>query len=124
MPAVRRVLGTAVAAALLVVVTASGAAAHEERDSQFPPGTKSTPTYRTYDASKPHLVVCKPDSAQRIAALTDAKVKAFNQKLLPQCAFRHIQAAVDAVKSQGTNIYLLPGTYREEPSYNPPCTKG
>ena len=105
-------------------MTAGTASAHEERASQFPPGTGHAPTYRTYDAAKPHLVVCKPDSRQRIAALTDAKVKALNAKLLPQCAFAHIQAAVDAVKTQGTNIYVLPGTYREEPSYAPACASG
>ncbi len=112
------------AVAIFLVVTAGPAAAHEERASEFPPGTGSTPTYRSYDAAKPHLVVCKPESRRLIAAMTNAKVKALNTKLLPQCAFEHIQAAVDAVKTQGTNIYLLPGTYREEPSYAPACTEG
>ncbi|MCA1711981.1 MAG: right-handed parallel beta-helix repeat-containing protein [Actinobacteria bacterium] len=124
MRAARRIVAIAGAAALLVVATGGAAFAHEERDSQFPPGTGHTPTYRPYAASTPHLVVCKPDSASRIAAIKDAKVKALNQQLLPQCAFRHIQAAVDAVKKQGTNIYVLPGLYREEPSQAPPCTKG
>jgi hypothetical protein len=124
MSTVRRVLALGLTSALLVLVGATGAAAHEERASQFPPGKGKTPTYRAYDAAKPHLVVCKPDSAKRIAAMKDATVKALNAKLLPQCTFRHIQAAVDAVKSKGTNIYVLPGIYREEPSWDPPCTKG
>ncbi len=124
MRAVQRLLGLAMAATLLLLVGATGAYAHEERKSQFPPGPGTTPTYRPYDAAKPHLVVCKPESRQRIKAMTDPAVKALNTALLPQCAFQHIQAAVDAVKTRGTNIYVLPGTYREEPSWAPPCTKG
>jgi LPXTG-motif cell wall-anchored protein len=112
------------ASALLVLAGATAATAHEERESVFPPGTGHTPTYRPYDAAKPHLVVCKPDSAPRIKAIADPTVRALNEKLLPQCAFQHIQAAVDAVKTRGSNIYVLPGLYREEPSWAPPCTKG
>ncbi|MBK5306918.1 MAG: right-handed parallel beta-helix repeat-containing protein [Frankiaceae bacterium] len=123
MKAVRRLLVLALVAALCVLTGASGAAAHEERESTFPPGTGIAPTYRPYDAAKPHLVVCKSDSGKRIAAMTDPKVKALNATLLPQCAFQHIQAAVDAVKTKGTNIYVLPGLYREEPSWNPPCAQ-
>jgi hypothetical protein len=123
MGAARRLLAIGAAATLLLLTGATGAAAHEERDSVFPPGTGSTPTYRAFDAARPHLVVCKPDSARRIAAMTDAKAKAFNRQLLPKCAFAHIQAAVDAVNTQGTNIYVLPGVYREEPSWAPACTK-
>ncbi|MEO6205882.1 MAG: right-handed parallel beta-helix repeat-containing protein, partial [Mycobacteriales bacterium] len=118
--------GFAVVTAVIVLMglTASGASAHEDRASVFPSGKGTTPTYRLYDPAKPHLVVCKPGSAAAIKAMKDAKVRALNEKLLPQCAFQHIQAAVDAVKKQGTNIYVLPGVYREEPSQSPPCTKG
>jgi len=122
--ALRRILSVAVTCALLLVGGATSALAHDERASTFPTGTGTTPTYRPYDASKPHLVVCKPTSAAAINAMTDPAVKALNKKLLPQCAFQHMQAAVDAVTAQGTNIYVLPGTYREEPSSAPPCTAG
>lgn len=100
------------------------ALAHEERASQFPAGTGSTPTYRTLDQAAAHLVVCKPSSKAAIAKIADPKRRAFNNKLLGQCRFQHIQAAVDAVNKQRTNIYVLPGLYREEPSWDHPCTKG
>jgi hypothetical protein len=123
MTAVRRILALTATAALLLVGSASGAWAHEERPSVFPPGNGTTPTYRPYDAAKPHLVVCKPSSAAAIKAMPSGPVKTLNQKLLPKCDFAHIQAAVDAVTKQGTNIYVLPGLYREEPSWNPPCAQ-
>jgi LPXTG-motif cell wall-anchored protein len=112
-----------VAVAVAVLVGPTPASAHQERESQFPPGTGSTPTYRPYAASTPRLVVCKPDSGARIASITDPALRARNQQLLDECAFQHIQAAVDAVAHRGTNIYVLPGEYREEPSHAPPCTK-
>ena len=87
MSSVRRFLALTAAVAVLVVAGASGAQAHEERESTFPPGKGTTPTYRPYDATKPHLVVCKSDSAARIKAIADPKVRAFNNALLPKCAF-------------------------------------
>jgi hypothetical protein len=120
----RRLL-TLPAIVLAVTVGLPGTAmAHEERASQFPPGTGTTPTYRTYDQAAARLVVCKPSSKAAIAKIKDPKLRAFNTKLLKQCRFQHIQAAVDAVKKQRTNIYVLPGLYREEPSWDHPCTKG
>ncbi|MDQ2648460.1 MAG: right-handed parallel beta-helix repeat-containing protein [Actinomycetota bacterium] len=115
--------------ALTVMVLAAGlafsatASAHEERESQFPPGTGEVPTYRTHEQAAAEIVVCKPDSADRIATITDATLRAFNEHLLTECAHEHLQAAVDAVTVQGTNIYVLPGHYREEPSWAPPCTE-
>ena len=61
--------------------------------------------------------------AVRAADIKDPKLRALNNKLLAQCGFQHIQAAVDAVTVQRTNIYVLPGLYREEPSHAPACTK-
>ena len=119
----RRLIGTAAAAALLTGAAASPALAHEERESVFPPGTGSTPTYRPFAEATPRLVVCKPESAAVIAAMTDPALKALNERLLGECSFEHMQAAVDAVTTRGTNIYVLPGTYREEPSHNPPCAR-
>jgi hypothetical protein len=115
----------AFAALCTFLLTAGGVAfAHEERESLFPAGTGSTPTYRAFDADAPHLVVCKRDSASRIAQMADESSKAFNARLLGECGFEHIQAAVDAITERGTNIYVLPGEYREEPSHdeNAPCT--
>jgi len=113
------------AVVLAVVLGLPGtAAAHEERESQFPDGKGRTPAYRTYDQAAAQLVVCKPDSGARIERIADARLRAFNKRLLGQCRFRHLQAAVDAVKKQGTNIYVLPGLYREEPSWDHRCTKG
>ena len=111
-------------AVLVLMAVAPAAAAHEERASQFPPGSGVTPTYRTIDEAAAVLVVCKPDSGSRIAAITDAAVRSFNEQLLDRCTFEHLQAAVDAVAAQRTNIYVLPGHYREEPSWAPPCTEG
>ncbi len=101
------------------------AAAHEERASQFPPGNGTTPEYRTIDEAADVIVVCKDGvSAERIAAISDPQLRAFNERLLADCAHQHIQPAVDAVQVQGTNIYVLPGVYREQPSWdeNQPCT--
>jgi hypothetical protein len=123
---VRRTAGrilTLVASAALVAVTAAPALAHEERESTFPPGEGTTPTYRAFDEATPRLVVCKPGSRRVINEMTDPALKAFNLKLVAECQFEHLQAAVDAVTTRGTNIYVLPGTYREEPSWNPPCAQ-
>lgn len=109
------------ASALLLVLTAVPGLAHEERESRFPPGDGTVPTYRPFDPDAPRLVVCKDDSPSRIQAMQDPEVRSFNEGLLPECEFEHLQAAVDAVETAGTNIYVLPGQYREEPSWDPPC---
>jgi hypothetical protein len=118
--------GLVLAIGLVVVgMLAAPAAAHEERASQFPPGEGSTPELRTIDEAADVIVVCKDRvSRERIAAIRDPQLRAFNQRLLADCAHQHIQAAVDAVEVQGTNIYVLPGVYREQPSWdeNQPCT--
>jgi hypothetical protein len=113
-----------VLAAGLLTALALPAVAHEERESQFPPGDGSVPTYRTIDEAADVLVVCKPHSEERIERIADPELRAFNEGLLGRCAFEHIQSAVDAVEVQGTNVYVLPGTYREQPSWdeNAPCT--
>lgn len=114
-----------VTALLVAVSMLAPVGAHEERASQFPPGDGKVPTYRTTAEAAEVLVVCKPDSAERISRIT-GQLRAFNQQLLAQCGFDHIQAAVDAVTVRGANIYVLPGVYREEPSWdeNAPCTEG
>lgn len=123
----RRVLAVAATLPVLLAVLlgagATTAQAHEERKSVFPPGTGSTPTYRPFAEATPRLVVCKPDSKARIATIADPRLRSLNTRLLAECRFAHIQAAVDAVRTRGTNLYVLPGVYREEPSHAPACTK-
>ncbi|MBW3581777.1 MAG: right-handed parallel beta-helix repeat-containing protein, partial [Euryarchaeota archaeon] len=89
---------------------------HSERETTFPDGHGEVPEYRPFDPNTPFLVVCKSDSAARIATFPPGSVRSFNEFLLPYCAYAHIQAAVDAVTTAGTNIYVLPGLYHEEPS--------
>jgi hypothetical protein len=115
------------AVAVLCVVELALAAvpvlAHEEREVQFPDGSGSVPQYRPMVAD-PHLVVCKPDSEQRIAQIGDPALRSTNQQLLAECRFGHIQDALDAVAQRGTTIYVLPGVYREDPYRSQPkCAK-
>ena len=118
----RSLLAATICALLLVPAVAI---AHEERDSVFPPvdAPTSIPTYREAGDEAARLGVCKDDSADRIAELDDADLRAFNEELLDECAFEHIQAAVDAVEVQATTIYVLPGLYREEPSFEAECAR-
>jgi putative cell wall-binding protein len=97
---------------------ASGALGHAERPTVFPDGLGAVPAYRT---DGPALVVCKPDTAERLPLLS-AEARVRNLALLPDCAFEHIQDAVNAVTQQGSRILVLPGLYREEPSLAPPPT--
>jgi LPXTG-motif cell wall-anchored protein len=120
----RRVLSVVAASAVVLGLAATGAVAHEERASEFPDGTGTVPEARPYDPAGPHLVVCKDSSAAAIAEMPAGPTKTFNEQLLGKCEFEHMQAAVDAVTERGTNIYVLPGLYREEPSWDPPCTEG
>jgi hypothetical protein len=101
-----------------LVLGALPAAAHEERETFFPEPPGEVPTYRA-QVRAPFLVVCKEDSAERIEELR-GRLRGLNQRLLAQCRYEHIQAAVDAVTRPGTTIYVLPGVYREEPSRVPP----
>lgn len=90
--------------------------AHEERPSTFPSGKGSVPRYRT---SGPSLVVCKPDSLDLSSGFS-RELRRRNRDLFDRCEFRHIQAAVDAVKEPRTRILVLPGTYKEQPSLKRP----
>lgn len=99
-----------------MLALAVDAAAHRECPTSFPdPAQGRVPEVRT---SGPSVVVCKPDSAARIARMSEpARSRA--RALLPRCAYEHIQAAVDAA-ANGTRILVLPGVYREEPSRSKP----
>ncbi|MBI4260263.1 MAG: right-handed parallel beta-helix repeat-containing protein, partial [Actinobacteria bacterium] len=111
----RRLPGLVLAALVLLPGTAL---AHEERPSQFPSGQGSVPEYRT---TGPYLLVCKPDSRERISGYP-RNLRRQNLALLGECrrrGFEHVQQAVDAVREPGTRILVLPGVYREEPSLGP-----
>ncbi|GLY91105.1 right-handed parallel beta-helix repeat-containing protein [Actinoallomurus iriomotensis] len=71
------------------------------------PGT--VPVYRPAAAS-PRLVVCR----------TGASLTGLARELAAECRYHEIQAAVDAVRSPGTTIYVLPGTYHEPSSLRAP----
>jgi hypothetical protein len=121
-----------VVVALTMVAGAFGgistsASAHPERNARFPdpdvcfggPPCK-VPAIRT---TGPKLVVCKPDSEERLRRIYagDRSTLRSRLRLLEQCRFRHIQQAVDAARN-GTRILIMPGVYREEPSRRVPFT--
>ena len=56
----------AMVAGLMAAGGLSPASAHEERPASFPDGTGSVPQYLGLDNPR-HRVVCKADSAERIA---------------------------------------------------------
>jgi len=124
-----------------LLTQSSAVLAHAERQAFFPQdrvlanphqarqlNEKGQPVYRPLlpTPASPRLVVCKQpgaegvqagkDSASLIAKFGDAALKSVNQQLLGECAFEHLQAAVDAVTERGTTLYVLPGLYREQPS--------
>lgn len=110
-----RSLFLVVGVALVASMFGSGAQAHSERPAEFPDGNGSVPKYRPYDETAPNLVVCKEDSAARIAAMEDPEWQAWNEALLGRCAYSHINDALAAVEAPGTNVYVLPGHYIEDP---------
>ncbi|MEA2134809.1 MAG: hypothetical protein QOC68_2718 [Solirubrobacteraceae bacterium] len=107
---------------LLVVLTvlmtgASTALAHPERQSFFPDASKgAVPIYRH---ATPPLVVCKRNSKALVRKIFKgrdrARTKRIRLRTLKKCRFRHIQAAVNAAKSND-RIQIMPGVYKEEPS--------
>lgn len=134
----RRLLALAGALGILVAATwSSGANAHPERDAFYPnfdrSGQNFAPAFGRAPKSRAifaksrkgngRLVVCKPDSYKRIKRIKGTakakKVRRANLKLLKQCRFRHIQAAVNKAKNN-TRIAVLPGVYKEEPSLKSP----
>lgn len=95
---------------------AAAALGHAERATDFADGTGQVPEHRT---DGPALVVCKPDTPDRLALLSP-ETRERNEALLEQCEYEHIQQAVDAVTERGSRILVLPGLYREEPSLADP----
>jgi hypothetical protein len=116
-------VGAAVAAACaLVLGLPVAASAHDEREATAPSHEGTVPVYRNTGAA---LLVCKADKAdfdQRIAAFPN-ELRTINLTLWTQCqrnGYRHLQAAVNAVKQPGAIIKILPGVYLEEPSLAEP----
>ena len=125
----RRCAALVLLACVAVVATAPSAAAHEERESFYPEYDGAVPRHRSFDEAEAVEVVCKPDSADRIAAIRNDELRSFNTRLLSMCEFEHIQAAVDHIRETGpasgrVNLYVLPGRYLEEPSRDVGCAKG
>lgn len=111
--------GSLVTALVLMLVVAGQAFAHSERETNFPAGDGEVPEYRT---TGPRLVVCKDESFDMVNGYEEP-LRSYNLELWAVCrasGFAHIQAAVDAVASQGTRILVMPGVYLEEPSLAPP----
>ena len=112
-----RTLSLLAAVTLLLAIAATAAYGHAERLSYYPNHKLGeVPKYRTTGKA---LVVCKADSGRRIRRLLNGRAERRNLKLLDRCRFRHVQAAVNAAKSN-YRILILPGVYREEPSRRVP----
>ena len=108
-----RLLTVTLLAALALVATSTAAAtAHEERPAQFPDGNGHRPHFLGWHNDRSR-VVCKKDSADRIAAMPAGAVKDRNKRLLKGCRFHSIQTAINTIKHRRTSIYVLPGVYHE-----------
>jgi hypothetical protein len=121
----RRAAGAALAAGLLSLLAAPSAAAHSEREVELPDGTGSVPEYRTVAEAAETLLVCGADRTEFEDRIADfpASLRRQNLDLFEECqtsGFGHLQEAVDAVTRPGTNIYLLPGEYLEQPTRGEP----
>lgn len=103
----RRRLLVAGGIAAIIAGSASPALALGDRPVMPPPGTYHVPAYRPAPAAA-RLVVCKTGGTPRLTGLA--------AQLAAECRYHDIQQAVDAVTQRGTTIYVLPGTYREQPS--------
>jgi len=125
-------------AGLALVLVAADALAHSERPISSPPRPGSLPDPNRKNAHT--LVVCKasskPTKAEHAAihaclanpacpdlAQAQAKEVAWhrNNRLFRKCRFEHIQEAANAA-TDNTDILVLPGVYREEPSRAAPTS--
>jgi hypothetical protein len=126
------------AAAAAVLLTAGVAAAHKERPIESPPRPGPVPDIARVNPNR--LVVCKPTSRPTGTELADIEARLAsttgdehahaereltawqrNRALFDECCFEHIQDAVNAA-GDDTDILVLPGVYREEPSRTCPTT--
>lgn len=97
---------------VLCLAWAAPAVAHEERPAEFPDGTGHRPQFLGYDNHR-QRVVCQRESAAAVAALPDGAAKNRSVRLLRNCEYRSIQAAIDSIRKPRTSVYVLPGTYHE-----------
>src|SRR5581483_6966017 len=121
-----------------VVFVTTDATAHKERPIVSPvrPGSVPDPNRKNLHtvvvckaASKPtraeHKDILYRKKTSSGAALAQAQAEDAvwrkNSRLFKQCRFEHIQEAVDA-SGDNTDILVLPGVYREEPSRAAPTT--
>ena len=109
----RHALALAVVPGLIAVGLAGPASAHEERPADFPDGTGTVPSFAGFDNPRSR-VVCRPDSAERIAAMPDGAAKQRSEGMLAQCEFGSIQTAINSIERRDTSVYVLPGVYREQ----------
>ena len=106
---------------LIAVLLVPGVAgSHVERPIQFPEEPGETPAFRK---GGPTLLVCKRKATFKAIQQLPKKAERRNERLYEECredGYRHLQAAVDHVRKQGSRIMLLPGVYRERPSAGAP----
>ena len=121
-----------VAAVLALLLGATGVLAHNERPCTSPPRPGTLPDANRKNSNT--IVVCKassrPTKAQhrdihaRLATATGAALAQAqaeeaawhrNARLFKKCRYEHIQEAATAA-TDNTDILVLPGVYREEPS--------
>jgi hypothetical protein len=126
------------AVCLALLLAASEVWAHAERQIESPIRPGPVPALNRRNARV--LVVCKPSSKPTKAehrdihtrlrtttgdALAQAQAQETawhrNSKLFRKCRFEHIQEAVE-VAGNDTDILVLPGVYREEPSRAKPTS--
>jgi parallel beta-helix repeat protein len=132
-----------VAVALLAsVVLAAPALAHKERFDPSPIGTGPEPSAFIGRRNARVLVVCKASSKPTKAELQEIRGRIatstgdelaqalaeeanwkLNTKLFKRCRYEHIQEAVNAAPDF-TDIFVMPGVYREEPSRLAPTSDG
>ena len=123
---------------LTLLLIAAPALAHKERPIDSPPRNGSVPDLNRTNPKT--AVVCKAasrptraehkDIQERLRtssgpalARAQAEEAAWhrNSRLFKKCRYEHIQEAVDA-SGDDTDILVLPGVYREEPSRAAPTT--
>src|SRR5690349_14623272 len=123
----------------LCLLIAAQASAHSERQIDSPIRPGPLPDINRVNSKR--IVVCKPSSQPTAAQLQDiehrlqtssgtalqqarAEEAAWhrNSALFAECCTEHIQIAVNAA-SDNTDILVLPGLYREEPSRAAPTSE-
>jgi hypothetical protein len=121
----RPVVAAAILVASAALLAPTAAFAHPERQTFFPgpapssqSGLTDPPVYRSTDVNGGEaLVICKPDSQQRIENGVQEPERTRALGLLPACQYQNIQDAVNAA-GNWDRILILPGVYTEQSSLN------